>query len=164
MFWTFWRRKRGTLFTRLVMQMEDSSSRSLVTSACVCPTQTRSNLLHSTTFKVRYWLRKCMILINTWAGDIDSSGTRSPVTEQEASFICHMTSLGPKWLRTFAIGPYPEPVQTSSHLRKLFFSRTVSAFTARIWMRLPLIYFKICIILAATEQYCVMSNNYEDFY
>lgn len=163
MVWTFWRRKRTPL-TRVGMQTADSSSRSLVTGTCVCPTQTRSNLLHSKTFEVTYWLRKSMILVNTWAGDIDSSGERTPVTEHEASFICHVTSLGPKGLTTFATGPYPEPVQTSSHLHKLFLSRTVSAFTATIWMRLPLIYITNCIILAVTEQYCVMSNSCEDFY
>jgi hypothetical protein len=36
-------------------------------------------------------------------------------------FMCHMISLGSKGLTPFAMGPYPEPVQTSSNLRKLLF-------------------------------------------
>jgi len=44
------------------------------------------------------------------------------------------------------------------------FSRTVSAFTARIWMHLPLIYSTNCTILAVTEHYCVMSNRCDDLY
>lgn len=43
------------------------------------------------------------------------------------------------------------------------FSRSISALTARIWMRLLLKHGSNFISLVLTEQYCVMSNSCKDF-
>jgi hypothetical protein len=157
MVWTFWRRKRITSLNCVLIQTADSSSRNVVTCTCVCPTQTRSNLLLSKTSKVRYWLRTCMILVYIWAGDIDSSGKRSFIFMPYDNTGLKSVNNFRHWALSWASSNHITSSQT-------IISKTVSASTARIWMRLLVMYCANCIIVAVTEQYCVMGNSCEGFY
>jgi len=90
-----------------------------------------------------------MIMVDSWAGHIHSDGERTPVTAHDASFTCHTYYItGLKSLNNFRHWTLSWASSNQLAYSQTIFSRIVSAFTARIWMRLPLVYPTNCIILA----------------